>query len=43
MGLFFAWIRLTTGSLLMPILAHNADNTAGELGGLWRLYFGLRT
>jgi membrane protease YdiL (CAAX protease family) len=43
MGLFFAWIRLTTVSLLMPILAHNADNTAGELGGLWRLYFGLRT
>lgn len=40
MGLFFAWIRLATGSLLMPILAHNIDNTSAEIGGLWRLCFG---
>ncbi|WP_126537921.1 CPBP family intramembrane glutamic endopeptidase [Aerosticca soli] len=40
MGMFFAWIRLSTGSLLMPILAHNLYNTAAEMGGLWRLAAG---
>jgi membrane protease YdiL (CAAX protease family) len=31
LGLWFAWGRLRTGSLLGPVLAHNAANTAGAL------------
>ena len=31
LGLWFAWTRLRTGSLLGPVLAHNAANTAGAL------------
>ncbi|MGI4756603.1 MAG: CPBP family intramembrane glutamic endopeptidase [Janthinobacterium lividum] len=31
LGLWFAWSRLRTGSLLGPILAHNVANTAGNL------------
>ncbi|MGI4756518.1 MAG: CPBP family intramembrane glutamic endopeptidase [Janthinobacterium lividum] len=30
LGLWFAWSRLQTGSLLGPILAHNVANTAGK-------------
>jgi membrane protease YdiL (CAAX protease family) len=29
LGLWFGWSRLRTGSLLGPVLAHNASNTAG--------------
>ncbi len=31
LGLWLAWGRLRTGSLLGPVLAHNAANTAGAL------------
>ncbi|WP_089837524.1 CPBP family intramembrane glutamic endopeptidase [Granulicella pectinivorans] len=31
LGLWFAWTRLRSGSLLGPIVAHNAANTAGCL------------
>lgn len=38
-GMFLAWVRLATGSLLMPVLAHNIYDTSTEVGGLWQLYF----
>ena len=31
LGLWFAWNRVRTGSLLGPVLAHNAANTTGAL------------
>jgi uncharacterized protein len=31
LGLWFAWVRLRSGSLLGPIVAHNAANTVGCL------------
>lgn len=35
LGFWFAWIRLRSGSLLGPVLAHNSANTAGSwLSGL---------
>jgi uncharacterized protein len=32
-GLAFAWLRLRTGSLLFPVLAHNGANLAAYLAG----------
>ena len=34
-GLLFDWLRLRSGSLLAPMLAHAATNASADLAGQW--------